>query len=203
MINTNDINIKSSLFENEIRNVIQKYDLKEIVETGTNTGLGSTAILAKMGIPVVSLECSPSNYQQAKFNLNRHSHVTLLNGLSLSKKDMVEFIIKDKTVHPENIMIDTPEPIPFYLTEINFNVPEDLLFPLIQNNKDQLIFLDSAGGVGYLEYLKVMSLDKDLLKTKTLVLDDIHHVKHYRSVKDLEQKGYTVNKYDRFCIVKL
>jgi hypothetical protein len=203
MINNNDINIKSSLFENEIRNVIQNYDLKEIIETGTNTGVGSTAILAKMGIPVISIECSPVNYQQARANLACHKHVTLLNGFSLSKEAMVDFIINDKTVHPENIMVDVANPIPFYLTEINFDVPEDLLLPLIQNAKPQLIFLDSAGGVGYLEYLKVMSLSSELLKNKTLVLDDIHHVKHYRSVKDLEEKGYAVNKYDRFCIVKL
>lgn len=203
MINTNDINIKSSLFENEIRNVIQKYDLKEIVETGTNTGLGSTAILAKMEIPVFTLECNPANYRQAKINLASKPHVTLLNGFSLNRREMVDFIIHDKTEHPLDVMVDTSEPIPFYLTEINFDVPEDLLFNLINNDKPQLIFLDSAGGVGYLEYLKVMSLDKDLLKNKTLVLDDIYHVKHYRSVKDLEQKGYEVNKYDRFCIVKL
>jgi hypothetical protein len=100
-------------------------------------------------------------------------------------------------------MIDTLDPVPFYLTEINFDVPEDLLFPLINNSSKQLIFLDSAGGIGYIEYLKVMSLQKDLLKNKVLVLDDIYHVKHYRSVLDLEQKGHKVIKYDRFCIVKL
>lgn len=203
MINNNHINIKSSLFEDEIKKVIVQYNLEEIIETGTNTGVGSTAILARMGIPVFTLECSPANAEQAKFNLFGSSHVTVINGFSLNKKDMISFILSDKASHPQDIMIDALNPIDFYLKEINFDVPENLLLPLIENDKSQLIFLDSAGGVGYLEYLKVMSLSKEQLSKKVLVLDDIHHVKHYRSVLDLEQKGYLVNKYDRFCIVKL
>jgi biopolymer transport protein ExbD len=203
MINNNHININSSLFEDEIKKAIKQHDVKEIIETGTNTGVGSTTILAKMEIPVFTLECNPANAEQAKFNLVSSPHVTIVNGFSLKKKDMVNFILSDKTGHPQNIRVDALNPTDFYLKEINFDVPEDLLFPLIENDKNQLIFLDSAGGVGYLEYLKVMSLVKEQLSKKVLVLDDIHHVKHYRSVLDLEQKGYLVNKYDRFCIVKL
>lgn len=203
MINKNHININSSLFEDEIKSVIEKYTIQEIIETGTNTGLGSTAILAKMCIPVFTLECDPNNAERAKFNLSTSPHVTVINGFSLNKKNMIEFILSDKVNHPQDIMIDALDPIDFYLKEINFDVPENLLLPLIENDKSQLIFLDSAGGVGYLEYLKVMSLPQEYLSKKVLALDDIYHVKHYRSVLDLEQKGYTVNKYDRFCIVKL
>jgi hypothetical protein len=203
MINTNHINIKSSLFEEEIKKVIAKYSIEQIIETGTNTGVGSTTILSNMNIPVITIECSVSNYNQARLNLFNKTNVTILNGFSLKKEEMINFIVNDKKDHPANIMIDTLDPVPFYLTEINFDVPEDLLFPLINNSSKQLIFLDSAGGIGYIEYLKVMSLQKDLLKNKVLVLDDIYHVKHYRSVLDLEQKGHKVIKYDRFCIVKL
>jgi hypothetical protein len=129
--------------------------------------------------------------------------VRVINCLSLKKEDMYNFLINDKYSFDSSIMVDTDKPLEFYMNELNHNVVEDILYPLISNNTRQLIFLDSAGGIGYLEYQKVMSLSKDQLNQKVLILDDIYHIKHHRSVLDLKNKGYAVQEYDRFCVVKL
>ena len=63
-------------------------------------------------------------------------------------------------------------------------------FFLINNNKRQIVFLDSAGGVGYLEFKTFMKLPKKNLNSKILILDDVMHIKHYRSVKELKNMGY-------------
>jgi hypothetical protein len=52
--------------------------------------------------------------------------------------------------------------------------------------------LDSAGGVGWLEFLYVMSLKPEYLENKILMLDDISHIKHVRSVQWLVDNGYDV-----------
>jgi len=80
----------------------------------------------------------------------------------------------------------------FYFNEILGEVDgdENLLWDLINNDKKQLIFLDSCGYCGYLEFLKVMELDKDRLHKKILVMDDINHIKHYRSKSWLIAQGY-------------
>lgn len=55
-----------------------------------------------------------------------------------------------------------------------------LLNLLEQYKRDKpLILLDSAGGIGYLEFQKVRQVMGD--NPYYLVLDDIHHLKHFRS----------------------
>ena len=61
--------------------------------------------------------------------------------------------------------------------------------PLIENDCP-IILLDSAGGVGLLEFQTVMSLMKD--KTFYLILDDVHHLKHFRSL-DFVRKNNSFN----------
>lgn len=70
---------------------------------------------------------------------------------------------------------------------------ENALEVFCNNNRKQLIFLDSAGGVGYLEFKYIMGLPQIYLDNKILMLDDISHIKHTRSVLELQQAGYTVN----------
>jgi hypothetical protein len=72
-------------------------------------------------------------------------------------------------------------------------VVENALDLFVNNDRNQLIFLDSAGGVGHLEFKKVMSYSKEYLKNKVLMLDDISHIKHIRSVEFLKFTGFNVN----------
>ncbi len=62
----------------------------------------------------------------------------------------------------------------------------DLLFRFCAIHKEHkpLIVLDSAGGIGYLEFqtvLKVMGNSEYFI-----LLDDIHHLKHFRSARDIK-----------------
>ena len=87
---------------------------------------------------------------------------------------------------------DSDYPKSFYMREINQQVVlENALDIFANNDRKQLVFLDSAGGVGYVEFLKFMDYNTD---NKILVLDDINHIKHKRSVEYLENSGYIVQK---------
>jgi hypothetical protein len=46
-----------------------------------------------------------------------------------------------------------------------------------------LIVLDSAGGIGYLEFLTVLKVMGNA--EYMLLLDDVHHLKHFRSLRDI------------------
>ena len=205
---TYDINLNSNLFEEVIKELLVTYPIDEIIETGTFNGLGSTTVFANTGLPVISIESCKNNHYSAKTNLKSFNNVTLLYGSSLDINEMLAFIDKDdiynsSVVKTKQIFVDNATNSPedskeFYKTEITgwgSEVPEkqNLLFDLINNDKKQLVFLDSAGGVGYMEYLKFMSIPEEFKKNKVLVLDDIKHVKHYRSVVDLKRKKHKIH----------
>jgi hypothetical protein len=117
--------------------------------------------------------------------------VCVLHGLSLSKADLIKGLLNES--FDLDVTYDSKYPKSFYMREISQNVVVDNALELLCNNdRKQLIFLDSAGGVGYLEYLWVMNLPNEYLMNKILMLDDINHIKHYRSVKDLIDKGFDV-----------
>jgi hypothetical protein len=58
----------------------------------------------------------------------------------------------------------------------------DIYVEKIADNRP-LFLLDSAGGIGYLEFLKVVSIMKN--RPFFLILDDTHHIKHWRSREDV------------------
>jgi hypothetical protein len=192
-------------FQSLVNRIVAENDIEDIVETGTNLGTGSTMVMANTGLDVNTIECNPGFHAQAISNLKHMSNVTCHLGLSLKKQVMMEYLKHDKNVHPSDILIDSMDPLSFYTKEIDFPVPDDLLVPLVSNNRRQLIFLDSAGGVGFAEFLSIMMLPGIYKIFKVILLDDCMHVKHYRSVKFLEENGYTVNKIlnGRVCWAKL
>src|SRR5262245_11685233 len=166
-------------------------DVDFIVETGTRYGDGSTLVLATTGKPVTTIECNPNNHHQAVTNLSTYPNVTCILGYSLFRQKMFDFIDQD-SIYDSNlpIMFDNLiNPREYYKIEIgNQPIQENVLINLIDNSIRQLILLDSAGGVGWLEYLTVVSLSPEKLQKKILILDDIGHVKHYRSVIDLDNR---------------
>jgi hypothetical protein len=211
------INLNSKNFEDTINSLIKEYPVNEIIETGTFNGLGSTSVFARTGLPVFSMDSCLSHHNQAKVNLASSSNVKLYFASSLPYKEMVEFIQKDDIYTSEEVRtrkitvdvwqdIDTDSSKRFYINEVGGFTDtqpqkENLLMELIDNDKKQLVFLDSAGGVGFLEFKKFMSLSQDRIKNKVLVLDDVSHVKHYRSVVFLKQNNYnvTVSEDQRFA----
>jgi len=157
-----------------------------IVESGTYTGLGSTQMLAKTNpVSLVTIEADFNCFRQAIDNLSSFHFVTPYWGLSVDRQQAAEFIVNNQDYYLPNVFVDDNDPVNFYLNEVSVpcfkeNLLEHFLLQFL--DKNPLILLDSAGGIGFLEYSKV----RQIMGTKphTLILDDTHHVKHYRSRLD-------------------
>lgn len=217
VFNNNEVvNLNSNLFSQIMENLIKENKIEEVIETGTFNGLGSTMIFAKIGIKTQTIESCLSSFFAAKDNLKNYSNVILHHGSSLKIQEMLDFIDQDdfyssSEIKIQNISIDggSVDAKSFYKDEVTgfgYSAPpkEDILFNLINNPKKQLVFLDSAGGVGFLEFKKFMSIDESFRKNKILVLDDVAHIKHYRSVNFLKENKYNVSissdKRFAYCI---
>lgn len=192
--------LDSSTFKDYVEKYINKVD--EVIETGTFLGQGSTKIFAETGKPIITIESCYDHYAIAKDNLKNYDNVTQLFASSLDRSKMLEYIEKKSY---EGIFEGGEKPNEFYKNEVNGwnNDPpiiEDILFPLINNEKKQIVFLDSAGGVGYLEFLEFLKIGNNITK-KILILDDVRHVKHQDSVVTLKQLGVpTIIVEERFSV---
>lgn len=181
-----------------ILDIIKKYKVESIVETGTYDGMGSSQILAKTGLPFDTIECHGMNFIAAKVNLESFKNTRVHHAYSLSLNEMIEFIKNDEwTNNPDKMVelgvkFDHENPRWYYQHELNDVVSkpprENVLMDLITNPEKQLVFLDSSGGVGLLEFQKVIGLSKELLKEKIIMFDDVNHIKHYRSVEWMKEK---------------
>ena len=185
------------VYEKFISEIIKKHNIKSIVETGTYDGMGSSQILAKTGLTVDTLEGHGLNFIAAKVNLENFKNTTVHHAYSLPLNEMIEFIKNDEWTNNPDKMIelgvkfDHENPRWYYQHELNDVVSkppqEDLLMKLITNPERQLVFLDSSGGTGLLEFQKVISLPKEILKEKVIMFDDVNHIKHYRSVEWMKE----------------
>lgn len=177
-------------FKKTVEVLVERFAIEEIVETGTYLGTGSTLVFAQTGLPVYSIECNPLLVTRARKNLKKYLNVSIIHGYSLRQKEMIEFIMRDTIYERDTALArEGGRRAPLvYVDEVSRRrCPQAVLARLINNPKRQLVLLDSAGGVGYLEFEKFMSIP--YLKNKVLMLDDINHVKHYRSVQELKKKG--------------
>jgi hypothetical protein len=170
-----------------------------------------------------TLERDPYFFEQARTNLARFPFVKPVCGLSVDEKEAICFLENDDFLanhekYSDIFIDDLKDPIGFYIREVRgnlsgmnkprqgpfgwmrnlFSAPErrpetNLLEKLAAHiaTYEPLILLDSAGGIGYLEFQIVMKVMKD--KPFTLVLDDTHHIKHWRSRRDvLASDAFTV-----------
>lgn len=195
-----EINLNTSEFKEVVNYIIDNYEIDEIVETGTFNGLGSTSTFARTGKYVFTIECNYYNFTNAIRNLASFENVCVIHGLSVTRKDLMMFLLHEK--FDSDTTYDSKHPKSFYMREIVHSVVVENALNLFSNNdRKQLVFLDSAGGVGFFEFCKFMSYPKEYLKNKILMLDDISHIKHERSVKRLIEEGYEVNisKEKRFA----
>jgi hypothetical protein len=182
-----EVNLNNSEFKSVINELIANNDIDEIIETGAFNGLGSTSVFADTKKYVFSVECNYNNFITSSRNLQYYENVCLIHGLSLKRVDLIRFLLNES--FEIETKYDSDFPKTFYMREINQQVViENALEILCNNDRKQLIFLDSAGGVGYAEFLYIMELQPNFLKNKILVLDDISHIKHKRSVENLELK---------------
>lgn len=186
-----DINLNSQEFEQVVNDLVNDYDFEEIVETGTFNGLGSTSVFAKTGKYVFTIECNKENFETSRRNLDQYQNVCVIHGLSLHREILIKHLINQD--FDLDTTYDSDYPKSFYMREISQQVVlENALDVFANNDRKQLVFLDSAGGVGYVEFLVLMAYDGRY--NKILMLDDIDHIKHKRSVEYLEKIGLVVNK---------
>jgi len=164
-------------------------------------------------ISFITIEANWKVWKRAKRNLSRFNFIKPIWGYSISIKEALRFIQQDDCLRNhkdyDNIFIDDiVDPIAFYSNEILakdkwnlfslFNISrkqiskvfyhkgDNLLIHYLREYRDTkpLIVLDSAGGVGFLEFsilLKEMSSVPYLL-----MLDDILHIKHFRSYMHIQ-----------------
>ena len=185
------IQLNTEEFKLVLETILNNNRIEEIVETGSYHGDGSTLIFAQTGRYVYGIECNPLNYLISYNNLLEYANVCMIHGLSLKREDLIKGILSENFDIDTNYDSDYPKTA--YMREISHQVSiENALDVFCKNERYQLIFLDSAGGVGYLEYKEVMSYGYDNLKNKVLILDDVTHIKHLRSVTDLIEKGFNV-----------
>lgn len=160
----------------------------------------------------VTIEANHWCWRRAKKNLISFPFVTPFWGLSVSLRDALRFVKCDPVLqnhqdYPDIFIDDVDNPILFYTRELHGRLGgstrhrisivrefvdrycsyagENLLSQWLTRFRSQtpLIVLDSAGGVGYLEFNTVRQQMHD--RPYFLLLDDIHHLKHFRSYRDV------------------
>jgi len=199
------INLNNTEFQNTVDKLVNEHEFNEIIETGTYNGLGSTQVFAKTNKYVFSIECNYNNFLNASRNLAMYDNVCVIHGLSLNRNALITALLEEE--FDLDTTYDSKHPKSFYMREISQTVVvENALELFCKNKRKQLVFLDSAGGVGYLEFKSFMSIGDAYLENKILMLDDINHIKHKRSVEFLLKEGHevSISKDNRFawCIFK-
>lgn len=190
---------------------IQEFKPKNVLETGTYQGTGTTRVLLNaLGDYKVnsfqSVEVSPQCFAMAQRNL-AGTIVQIHHGLTVDLAEATAATMEDAWLRnpPENIAIDVADPV-CYLAELNppggsgrENIISDML-PL----ERPLICLDSAGSVGKLEFEIVCRIQPAPF---LLLLDDVNHVKHHRSKLAIESdptswRAWGMNMIDGWMLVE-
>ncbi len=189
---------RGSAFEQTIVRLINKIRPRRIIETGTYLGRGTTTIvwkaLAAAGIEAdfTTIEVNPEYHRRAKAYFSENGmKIKAVLGLSLARRQLpsVEEIQRQFVEHKEvkDIYYDHPENLRSvkYFAETDFDVPDRRLEKAMQdcNYRPDLVLLDSAGHLGYQEFDFVR---RHLQGACHLVLDDVHHCKHYRSLQAIK-----------------
>jgi hypothetical protein len=169
-----------------IKDLIIEETITQVIETGTYKGTGTTrAVLDGMmahgfEYEFISIEVNPQYASEATINNIHAKGLTILNGLSVGRPDLPT----DTTFNvPDHIIVDHDPAMrsKLYKKEVQFNVPDRMLAYAIQKmgGKPEMVILDSAGHMGFIEFKYLMDRVGD--HSFYLVLDDIGHVKHYNS----------------------
>lgn len=166
---------------------------------------------------VITIEANWLNWKKAKKNLIKYNFVKPIWGFSVCHSEAIRFVKSDYALQHQNEFPDVyidggSDPIVFYLRELSGefgNTPfkilnyflkyfenkdrkinfsgEDLLRQYLLKYRKELpiIILDSSGAIGYLEF----NIVKETMGNNEyyLLLDDIYHLKHFRSYEEIKQ----------------
>ncbi|MFM8437860.1 MAG: hypothetical protein ACKOAX_05245 [Candidatus Kapaibacterium sp.] len=170
----------------------------------------------------ITIEADELIYNEAVENLKRYPFISPVWGLSVDCVAARDFILQDDAIrHHEkypDVFIDyVNNPVETYIEEIEGqlsktlqkNVSYDVESKRLHDgrrfrdnvlgsiserlaNATPLFLLDSAGGIGYFEFQTVRRMMNG--RKHFIILDDIHHLKHFRSYRDVsdEDGGYRI-----------
>ena len=162
----------------------------------------------------VTIEASWRHWRRARRNLRRFPFVRPLWGQSLPLRDAIDFVAQDEVIrhherYPDVFIDDVEDPVGFYTGELRGELGgeslgvarrvlraldrrlrhrgENLLAKSLLRVRDgnPLVVLDSAGGTGWLEFIELRRTMDD--RPYVLLLDDVHHVKHFRSLEHVRR----------------
>ena len=162
----------------------------------------------------VTIETNWMSWHQARKNLLRFPFVEPLWGRTVSVDKALRFLESDEVLcrhdkYPDIFIDDTQDPLRFYRNEVlgrlggtprrpralahwlfdrTFSrAGDDLLEKYLRKfqTDNPLVILDSAGGMGFLEF----SIVREVMRNYPylLLLDDIHHIKHFRSYQHIRK----------------
>ncbi len=212
-----------SAFARTIRELFAETKPKKIIETGTFLGTGTTAVIAAAlrdcGLDhsrFYSIEVNPGLHALARRNLEKAGilgYVTLLNGLSVPRALLpTREEIEQRTVQETanvSLYVDHPlnERVENYYRETDFpDVADDLLGRVLGvfGFGPEFVLLDSGGHMGNVEFNYLIGR---LRGECYLMLDDIYHVKHYHSFRQLSADPRfrvlkAVNEKAGFCLAR-
>lgn len=188
-----------SHFARCIGDVFRRFRPRRVVETGTYLGTGTTLIIARAlqelaadDAVFYSIEVNPKHAGRARESLGRAGlDVNILNGLSVPRDllppvEQIEHAYVQQVL-ADGLVVDHEESsrAALYYRETDFpDLPDDLLGRVLSDfdHRPDFVLLDSGGHLGHVEFRYTI----DRLRAPCLIaLDDIHHVKHYRSFQDL------------------
>lgn len=184
----------ASDFGSWLRGYIQGACITRAVETGTWDGQGSTVYLAE-GLArtnghLVTIEANPRHHNMAAAFWHGSNVVTCVQGLTLEVMPSLEQIqatVKEAVLNGRKVDGHPDRAPSFYFDEQNQPGPTGLLRAHMCKQVG-LVFLDSAGHLGYAEFLSIL----DLVQPGVVVaFDDTNHVKHWKSVQHARKLGWS------------
>lgn len=188
-----------SHFARCVKDLFARVRPRRVIETGTYHGTGTTTVIARalrdLAIDearFISIEVNPRNITRATTNLqNEDLSVELFNGLSVPRALLPDLQAIEtelvKNVLADGLVVDHEEPerARLYYGETDFAaLPDDMLGTALAefDYRPDFVLLDSGGHMGYVEFQYLISR---LQAPCHLALDDIFHVKHFRSFHDI------------------
>ena len=191
-----------SEFAAAIRQLFAEHRPTKLVETGAYLGEGTTRVIAdalrQLDITEAqfhSIEINHHHLAQARRNLARnglasavhlHHGVSVPRGLLPSLEEIERCTVRE--IDENDLFVDhrEHERATLYFKETDFHgVPDDLLGRVLRqfNGRPDFVLLDSGGHMGNVEFNYLLS---QLEGPCWIALDDVHHIKHRRSLRQIQ-----------------